>query len=124
MSNFKYLNIHQFYIPYYTHNHIKSSLQDKNSIHLILYTHTDIHHNSIFALNHFHFIYIYTHTINVELKTLFTLTLALNLILLHSYFFTLLVIHIRATHFHFGNTFSQFTKINKIFRFCSQYSIF
>ena len=44
----------------------------KNPNHLILYTHTDIHQESIFTSNyiHFHLIYVYAHTIHVELKIL------------------------------------------------------
>ena len=58
-------------MPYDTHN---------NPNNLILYTHTDIHHDSIFALNYirFHLIHIYTQTIHVELKTLFHLPSKLN----------------------------------------------
>ena len=47
----------------------------KNPNYIILYTHTDIHHGSIFALDYilFHLINIYTPTIHAELKILFYL---------------------------------------------------
>ena len=61
-------------MPYYTHNYTYYDSPYnhlyKNSNHLILYTHTDIHHDSIFVLNYiyFHLIYISTHTIHAEFK--------------------------------------------------------
>ena len=67
----------------FTYNHIY-----KKSNSLILYAHTNIHHHSIFALNHkqFHSTYNYTHTIHAELKTLFNLLFILNHMLLDSIF--------------------------------------
>ena len=68
----------------FIYNHIY-----KKSNSLILYAHTNIHHDSIFALNHkqFHSTYNYTHTIHAELKTLFNLLFILNHMLLDSIFF-------------------------------------
>ena len=59
----------------------------KNFNHLILYTHTNIHHELIFALNyiHFHLIHIPTHSIHAEPKILFHLLLTLNQTRLHPY---------------------------------------
>ena len=53
-----------------TYNHVY-----KNSSHIILYNHTDINHDSIFALNymHFHSIHIQTGTTHSDLKILFGL---------------------------------------------------
>ena len=55
---------------------------------LILYTYTNIHHDSIYALNYiyFHSIPIYIDKIHAELKILFHVPLKLNEMLLHSYF--------------------------------------
>ena len=49
--------------------------------YLIIYTHTDIHHYLIFALNyaHFHSIHIYTCTIHAELESLVSFTLDIKL---------------------------------------------
>ena len=54
----------------FTHHYIY-----KNSNHVILYTHTNIHHDSIFALNCvvIHSIFIYAHAIHAKLKTSFHL---------------------------------------------------
>ena len=63
--------------------HSEDSTNDhlhKNSNHVILYTHLDIHRGSIFALNYMYFysMYIYPHTIHPELKILFHLPSTLN----------------------------------------------
>ena len=74
-------------IPYtmifLTYNHLYT-----NSNYLILYIHTNIHHDSIITLNyiHSHSIPTYVHKIHVELKIFLHLPLALTSILLHSYF--------------------------------------
>ena len=79
MKNFKHLNIHQFYLFYYTHHHKYYDLTYihlyKNPNHQMLSTYTDIYNIFIFALFHyhihFHLIHIHTCTIHVELKILF-----------------------------------------------------
>ena len=48
--------------------------------YLILYTHTNIHSDSIFALNYIHFysIHVYTCPIHVEMKILFCIHMTIN----------------------------------------------
>ena len=71
-------------MPYYPLNHTYNDSTYnhfyKNPNHLILYTYTDIHHDSIFALNYIHFysIHIYTHATHAKLKILFHLPPTLN----------------------------------------------
>ena len=96
---FQDLNIHQFCMPYCIHNHTywdSTYHLYKNSNHLILCTHTEIHHYSIFALNyiHFHSIYIYTHAVHAESCFIFTCDIKLNTFTL--IFFTLSEKHIQA----------------------------
>ena len=92
MNNFCGLNINQLYLPYYTSNdtYNDSSYNHlyNNSIHLILRTHTDIHHECIFALDDmpFHSVHVYAHTIHAELKILFHLLLTSSWILCDLYF--------------------------------------
>ena len=87
INNFYYQNIDQFFMLYYTRNHTYQNFTynylNKNPNHLIFYTHTNIHHGSIFALNYipFYSTYIYTQTIHSELKILFCLPVALYLII-------------------------------------------
>ena len=87
INNFYYQNIDQFFMLYYTRNHTYQNSTynylNKNPNHLIFYTHTNIHHGSIFALNYipFYSTYIYTQTIHSELKILFCLPVALYLII-------------------------------------------
>ena len=91
-ENFLVSRYSSIYMPYYTHTHMyKDSSYNhlcKSSNHLILYTRTDIHHDSILTLNytHFHSIRIYTHTIHLELKIFFHFPQTLNEILLYSFF--------------------------------------
>ena len=61
--------------PGTTYNHLY-----KNSNYLILYTHTNIHHDSTFALNgmRFEVIYIYIYMIHVKLKIFIHLLPILN----------------------------------------------
>ena len=87
INNFYYQNIDQFFMLYYTRNHTYQNSTynylNKNPNHLIFYTHTNIHHDSIFALNQipFYSTYIYTQTTHSELKILFCLPVALYLII-------------------------------------------
>ena len=62
INNFQYLHIPQFYMPCYTQQDSTCNHRYKNCHHLILYTHTNIHHDSIFASNciHFHSMQIFT----------------------------------------------------------------
>ena len=59
MSDFQYLIIRQFYMAFYTHNHTYEDAKYNHHYNkikrLILYIHTDTHHDSIFALNYVHF---------------------------------------------------------------------
>ena len=55
LNNFQNLNISQFYMPYYTHNHTyqdcRYNILYKNSNNLIIYTHTDNLHCSMIPKN-------------------------------------------------------------------------
>ena len=57
LNNFQNLNISQFYMPYYTHNHTyqdsRYNILYKNSNNLIIYTHTDNLHYSMIPKNIF-----------------------------------------------------------------------
>ena len=57
MNNIQYLNIYQFYMPYYTHSHVywDSIYNHLYPNHSILFTHTDIHLDLIFAMNYTQF---------------------------------------------------------------------
>ena len=82
INNSYYQNIDKLFMLCYTRNHTYQdstyNYLNKNPNHLIFYTHTNIHHASIFALNYipFHSTYIYAS----ELKILFCLPVALYLI--------------------------------------------
>ena len=73
------LSISQLYVLGF-HIFKRFSYVFMNSNYLILFAHTNIHHDFIFALNYIHFysVHSYTHTIHVELKILFQINPTLN----------------------------------------------